>query len=156
MEQIINIDFLDVIENKEITQITLKVFEECFETESITNNNISTNVIYTNSDNIQKINKEFRKIDKATDVLSFPMFEAKEINRLINTNTPDILGDIIISIEQVKIQATEYGHAFERELAYMLVHGFYHLLGYDHMNEDDKKIMRSKEEIVLEKLKLTR
>ena len=67
-----------------------------------------------------------------------------------------ILGDIIISIEKVKEQAEEYGHSFERELSYMLVHGFYHLIGYDHIEENDKKEMRKKEENVLEKLKILR
>ena len=68
----------------------------------------------------------------------------------------DILGDIIISINQVEKQAIEYGHSFERELSYMVVHGFYHLMGYDHMEEEEKKIMRSKEEIVLNELEITR
>ena len=66
------------------------------------------------------------------------------------------LGDIIISIERVKQQAGEYGHSFERELAYMLIHGFYHLMGYDHMNDEDKKQMREKEEIVLNNLNINR
>ena len=68
----------------------------------------------------------------------------------------DILGDIIISIDRVKEQAKEYGHSFEREFAYMLVHGFYHLRGYDHMVEEEKKVMRQKEENVLEQLNITR
>ena len=68
----------------------------------------------------------------------------------------DILGDIVISVEKVKEQAIEYGHSFERELSYMLVHGFYHLMGYDHIKEEDKKIMRPKEEKILETLKISR
>ena len=68
----------------------------------------------------------------------------------------DVLGDIIISIEKVKEQAIEYGHSFERELSYMLVHGFYHLMGYDHIEEEDKKEMRPKEEKILNELKITR
>ena len=68
----------------------------------------------------------------------------------------DVLGDIIISIDKVKEQAEEYGHSFERELSYMLVHGFYHLMGYDHIKEEDKAIMRPKEEKVLNKLGITR
>ena len=68
----------------------------------------------------------------------------------------DILGDIIISVEQVKKQADEYGHSFERELAYMVVHGFYHLMGYDHIKEEDKLVMRQKEENVLNVLEITR
>ena len=68
----------------------------------------------------------------------------------------DVLGDIIISIEKVKEQAIEYGHSFERELSYMIVHGFYHLMGYDHIKEEDKKEMRPKEEKILNELKITR
>ena len=76
-------------------------------------------------------------------------FEQKNIVR-------DVLGDIVISIDRVKEQAIEYGHSFERELSYMVVHGFYHLMGYDHMNEEEKTIMRAKEENILNKLKITR
>ena len=68
----------------------------------------------------------------------------------------DILGDIVISIKRVEEQAKEYGHSFERELSYMVVHGFYHLMGYDHIKEEDKLVMRSKEEKVLTKLGITR
>ena len=108
---------------------------------------------------IKKINNEYRNIDKETDVLSFPMFEKNEIDELIqnqNNVVEDVLGDIIISVDRVKEQAVEYGHSFERELAYMVVHGFYHLMGYDHMNDDEKSIMRAKEENILSKLKITR
>ena len=68
----------------------------------------------------------------------------------------DVLGDIIISVQKVEEQAKEYGHSFERELSYMVVHGFYHLMGYDHIEEKDKIIMRPKEENVLSKLGITR
>ena len=81
---------------------------------------------------------------------------SKEEIKNIEGNIPDVLGDIVISIEKVKEQAKEYGHSFERELSYMVVHGFYHLMGYDHIKEEDKNIMRQKEENVLEKLKILR
>ena len=68
----------------------------------------------------------------------------------------DMLGDLVISVEKVKEQAEEYGHSFERELSYMLVHGFYHLMGYDHIKEEDKKEMRPKEEKILSDLKISR
>jgi probable rRNA maturation factor len=105
----------------------------------------------TNPETIHKINLEYRNVDKPTDVLSFPMFEKDEVDeiRRKGSKIPEVLGDIIISIEQVKAQAEEYGHSFERELSYMAVHGFYHIIGYDHIKEEDKKIMRSKEEAVL-------
>jgi len=84
------------------------------------------------------------------------MFEKEEIVNLKNLIIEEVLGDIIISIERVREQAEEYGHSFEREFSYMLVHGFYHLMGYDHMEENDKKIMRSKEENILNKLNILR
>lgn len=95
----------------------------------------------------------------STDVLSFPMFERQELEEKIknrNFEHEDVLGDIIISIERVKKQAEEYRHSFERELSYMIVHGFYHLMGYDHIEEKDKKEMRPKEEKILNDLKITR
>ena len=86
------------------------------------------------------------------------MFEKEEIINLKNKEDDilEVLGDIMISIERVKQQAVEYNHSFERELAYMLVHGFYHLMGYDHMVEEEKKQMREKEENILQKLNITR
>ena len=121
--------------------------------------NIYFNVIIVDNPYIHKINKEYRNIDKETDVLSFPMFQKEEIEGLIKKKeniVTDILGDVVISIPRVYEQAEEYNHSFERELSYMVVHGFYHLMGYDHMEEEEKKIMRQKEENVLQKLNITR
>ena len=105
------------------------------------------------------MNSEYRNIDKETDVLSFPMFEKYEIDNMVSKNIweyNDILGDMVISIEQVKKQAIEYGHSFERELSYMVVHSFYHLMGYDHIEEKDKLEIRTKEEKILEILDIKR
>jgi probable rRNA maturation factor len=116
-------------------------------------------ITLTTPENIRKINQEYRKVDKATDVLSFPMYERDELEEKIKTQDfkyEDVLGDIIISINKVEEQAIEYQHSFERELSYMVVHGFYHLMGYDHIEEDDKKVMRPKEEKVLNDLKIKR
>lgn len=112
-------------------------------------------MILTDPKNIRETNKKYRNIDKETDVLSFPMFEKDEIPN-IEGNIPDVLGDIVISIDRVKEQAKEYGHSFERELSYRLFTGFISFNGYDHMKEDEKNIMRQKEENVLEKLKILR
>ena len=81
---------------------------------------------------------------------------ANQVLQKIIVDIEEILGDIIISIEQVEKQAVEYGHSFERELAYMLVHGFYHLMGYDHMVDEEKVVMRAKEEFVLSELEIGR
>ena len=150
---IAEINFLDIEENIEYEKLINKILETCFKEEQLNNKNLYVNVVLTNSANIRKINEKYRKIDKETDVLSFPMFEKENLENINNINI-DILGDIVISIEQVEKQSKEYEHSFKRELAYMIVHGFYHLVGYDHMQEDDKKIMREKEENILQKLKI--
>ena len=153
------LEYLDIEENKKYEEIIKRVVEKCFETEKMENSKLYISITLTTPNNIQQINKEYRKIDKATDVLSFPMFEKQEIDAKIQNKDfefEDVLGDIVISVEQVEAQAQEYGHSFERELAYMVVHGFYHLMGYDHMVEEDKVLMRQKEENVLNILEITR
>ena len=151
----IETEFLDIEENQNYINLAEKVIKKCFEEENLSEK-LYINIILTNPENIKKINNEYRNIDKETDVLSFPMFEKEEIETLENMVIEEVLGDIVISIEKVKKQAEEYEHSFEREFSYMLVHGFYHLMGYDHMEENDKKQMRQKEENILNKLKITR
>lgn len=151
--------YKDIKEKKEYEEIIRKVLEKCFEKEGIEKSKLYITITLTTPKNIQKINKDYRNIDKETDVLSFPMFEKEEIERKIKENGflhEDVLGDIIISIQKVEEQAIEYNHSFERELSYMVVHGFYHLMGYDHIKEEDKKQMRDKEEEILNILKITR
>ena len=146
-------------ENKEYDEVIKKVLSQCFKEENMEDSNLCVTVTLTTPKRIQEINRQYRNIDKATDVLSFPMFEKDELDNIIKNEkfeNEDILGDIIISVEKVKEQAIEYGHSFERELSYMVVHGFYHLMGYDHIEDDDRKIMRAKEEKILEKLKISR
>ena len=153
------IEYKDIRKNKKYDEAISKVLEKCFEVENIPNEKMIVSVILTNSENIREYNREYRNIDKATDVLSFPMFEKTEIDEMIknkNFEHMDVLGDMIISIEQVKEQAEEYGHSFERELSYMVVHSFYHLMGYDHIKDEDKVLMRPKEEYVLNLLGITR
>ena len=152
------VNFMELDEKTEYIELIEKVIGQAFFEEKIETINLYINIILTNPENIRNINKQYRNIDKETDVLSFPMFEKEEIEEM-KKNGNDInepLGDIIISIERVKQQAEEYGHSFERELSYMLIHGFYHLMGYDHMNDEDKKQMREKEEIVLNNLNINR
>ena len=153
--KITEINFLDIEEDNNLVSNIEKVITKCFEEEKLLSKNLYINIILTNLENIKKINKEYRNIDKPTDVLSFPMFEKEELKN-ISGEIQDVLGDIVISIEKVKEQAIEYGHSFERELSYMLVHGFYHLMGYDHIIEEDKIQMRKKEENILEKLNILR
>ena len=156
MKQLSEIVYLDIEENKEYEDLINKVLETCFETEKILNKKLYISLTLTTPNQIQKINKEYRNIDNPTDVLSFPMFEKEELKEVLENNIEEVLGDIIISIERIYEQAKEYGHSFERELAYMVVHGFYHLMGEDHMEEEEKKQMRAKEENILNKLNINR
>lgn len=155
MMSISEINYLDVDENEEYCDIINAVLSKCFDEENLNGKNLYVNVVLTDAKNIRQINKEHRNIDKETDVLSFPMYEKDEIKNLKLENE-DILGDMVISIERVQEQAKEYGHSFKRELAYMVVHSFYHLIGYDHMEEEEKKKMRIKEENILNKLEIRR
>ncbi len=155
MKKLTQIEFEDIEENEIYVQIIEKIVQECFKEENLLNKKLYMSVILTTPNNIQELNNTYRKIDKPTDVLSFPMFEKNEIEN-IEPITEEPLGDIVISIEQVEKQAKEYGHSFERELSYMVVHGFYHLMGYDHIETSDREIMREKEENILTKLQITR
>lgn len=153
------------IEKKQKYENVIKlVVDECFKTEKIDSTNLYVSITLTNPEEIEKINMQYRNIDRPTDVLSFPMFEKEDLEKIIHNDVDndvfnqqeDILGDIVISIPKVYEQAEEYGHSFERELAYMVVHGFYHLMGYDHIDEEDKKVMRQKEENILGNLGINR
>ena len=159
MEKYYEIVYLEIEENDKYEKIIDKVIQKCFETENLIQSNLYVSITLTNGENIKKINKQYRNIDKETDVLSFPMFEKQEIENKIKKQdfqNYDILGDMIISIPKVIEQSKEYGHSFEREFAYMIVHSFYHLMGYDHLQEVDKIIMRKKEENILNQLEIKR
>ena len=123
-------------------------YEE-FEKEGEFECEISVSIV-TNEE-IQKLNKEFRNIDKATDVLSFPMctFEEEEVIDC-NENNEVVLGDIVISIDKAKQQAEEYGHSLEREIAFLTVHSMLHLMGYDHMEAEEEKEMIKKQKEILQ------
>lgn len=119
-------------------------------------------VMIVDNERIRQINSEYRNIDKPTDVLSFPIVDMYD--REIKTSLGDIdkdegaivLGDIVISIEKAVEQALEYGHSLEREIIFLLTHGVYHLLGYDHDNEEREKKMLGKQNAVLDKMGLKR
>ena len=156
MEDIVEIEYLDLDKKIECEELITKVLKECFKVEGLDKSKVYISITLTTPENIRKINNEYRQIDKETDVLSFPMFEKNEISNLKDLKFRETLGDIVISIDRVKEQAIEYGHSFERELSYMVVHGFYHLMGEDHIKEEDKKIMRAKEENILNNLNIIR
>ena len=115
-------------------------------------------VSFVDLDEIRMLNREHRGIDKETDVLSFPMYERGEIPSEEDLFEGEVieLGDVIICKDKAREQAEEFGHSYERELIYLFVHSVFHLLGYDHEDEDEKKEMRQKEESVMEELGISR
>ena len=125
-------------------------------------------LLFVDNEEIREINNETRNIDRATDVLSFPMldFEDKKVfnEMYLNYDFDEtfkdgdelILGDMVLSLERALEQSEEYGHSYEREVSYLVVHSILQLLGYDHMEEDDKKRMRKREEEILNKLQIRR
>jgi len=116
----------------------------------------AVSVTFTDNDGIQEKNAEFRGIDKPTDVLSFPMYDMK------NGDLPDPdevceLGDIVLSLEKAAAQAEEFGHSYEREVAFLTVHSVLHLLGYDHeLSEEDDADMRERQRKIMEKINILR
>ena len=102
------------------------------------------NIIFVEKEEIQKINNQYRGIDKVTDVISFALCDDEDI---IQTNE---LGDIFICVDRAIEQAEEYGHSISREISFLAVHGYLHLCGYDHMTEEDEKIMFKKQDDILE------
>ncbi len=113
--------------------------------------NVEFNIIFVDSDTIHEINRNYRHVDRVTDVISF----ALEDNETI-TLDHRVLGDIYICVERAEEQAKEYGHSFLRELAFLSIHGLLHLLGYDHMEKEEEKIMFSKQEDILNEFGIRR
>lgn len=113
---------------------------------------IEFNVILTNNEYIHKLNKEYRNIDRETDVITFALEDDLTFPSMENR----VLGDIYISIDKARTQAIEYGHSFKRELCFLAIHGFLHLLGYDHMIKEEEEIMFNLQEEILNEAKITR
>ena len=118
----------------------------------------SISVSFVDKAEIRRLNKEYRGVDKTTDVLSFPAFEVGAIpaEEELEEDEELALGDVVICEEVCRRQAEEYGHSEEREIIYLFVHSVFHLLGYDHETEDDKQDMRAREEGVMELLGIAR
>lgn len=138
--------------NEEIKELEIieKVLNKAIEIEKVSN--VEFNVIIVDNEKIHALNKEFRHIDRPTDVISF----ALEDNQDFPAIDYRILGDIYISLDKVYEQSKLYGHSFLRELAFLSVHGFLHLLGYDHMNKEEEKEMFSRQELILNEVGITK
>ncbi len=131
------------------------------DTISDTETDFEVSILITDNDGIHEINKEYRDIDSATDVLSFPILEFDEDGVMLEESGNFdgdflLLGDIVISLERAKAQAEEYGHSLKREVGFLTVHSTLHLLGFDHNEEPFTTIMRTREKEIMEKMNLTR
>ena len=116
--------------------------------------NSELSITLTDDEHIHALNKKFRGIDRATDVLSFAFRESDE-PEILDAEV-DVLGDVIISLERAKLQAEEFGHSFLREVIFLEVHGLLHLLGYDHIEDDERREMEDEQKFVMEKLGIGR
>ena len=144
---------------KLLTETVMKRFDIPYE--------LSLNVTFTDDETIREINREFRNIDSSTDVLSFPALEFEKPGDFsgISEDDPEcfdpdtgelIFGDIMISLEHAKKQAEEYGHSYNREVAFLLTHSLLHLSGFDHMEDEERKVMEALQEQILDEIGITR
>jgi probable rRNA maturation factor len=151
---------IDIVNNQDIIKyesslvdLVKKVVVKSLETENV-DKNIEVSISFVDNSEIRYLNKNFRNKDKETDVLSFPQYDA--IEKIKEEKNLVILGDIVISLEKAKEQAIEYGHSFEREVAFLTAHSMFHLFGYDHDTDENTMLMRKKEEEVLDLLGILR
>ncbi|BEP29675.1 rRNA maturation RNase YbeY [Helicovermis profundi] len=154
----VNLDIENSQSAYEIDEVMIKKLTETVEmaiwVEGLEEFNIEVSMNIVTNEMIKKLNKEYRNIDSVTDVLSFHQYDSIKDSDELDENL--FLGDIVISAERAYAQSIEYNHSFLRELCYLAVHSMFHLFGYDHMNEIDKKEMRELEEETLKKLGINR
>lgn len=145
-----------------IEKLTL-ILQEAAAVEGVEEGEVA--LTFVDDERIHELNREYRNIDRPTDVLSFALNEStdEELDILYEVEDElelagigNMLGDIIISTERAQLQADEYGHSIEREIGFLFVHGFLHLLGYDHQDEESERVMMDKQEAVLAKIGLSR
>lgn len=137
--------FVQVDEDIKELETVEKVLYSAVEKEKL--ENVSFNLIIVDNKYIHELNKTYRHIDRETDVITFAL---EDEDTIVLPDEERVLGDIYISIDKAKAQAEEYGHSLLRELSFLAVHGFYHLLGYDHQTKEEEKVMFTKQEEVLE------
>ncbi|PFA19317.1 rRNA maturation RNase YbeY [Bacillus cereus] len=152
------IDFFDETEEvkEEYVNMIRDLLEQAARIESV-EDGTELSVTFVDNERIQEINRDYRDKDQPTDVISFAMEDMREGEmEIVGVEMPRMLGDLIISIPRAKEQAEEYGHSFDRELGFLALHGFLHLLGYDHMTDEDEKEMFGKQKEILEAFGLGR
>lgn len=147
-------DQMDIEVSDELENYLKKAYEEVAKIHNLANN-VEVDVNIIDDERIHELNRVYRNVDRSTDVLSFALDEDGGEPKLLDEKGVHLLGDVLISAQTAQRQADEFGHGLNREITYLAVHGFLHLLGYDHMTENDKKIMRNKEEEVLRAINLS-
>ena len=171
--ELYEIQYLD-IEAKDIyEEIIAKVIEECFRVENLLESNLYVSITLTTPEHIKEYNKQYRNIDKETDVLSFPMIEYDDTDSiadtcsrydfvgekvgLINPDNNEVeLGDIVLCVPKLYEQAQAYNHSVVREYAFLIAHSMLHLLGYDHIDDNERSVMEDKQNAILDDLGITR
>ena len=157
-------DFQLLCEDGELTGEDIAALESALDGFVQTDAPLEIEILFVDEEEIQRLNRETRGVDKVTDVLSYPALEDICGKSIVKADHPFeideegklLLGSIVICAKRAKEQAEEYGHSYRRELHYLVVHGIMHCLGYDHIEEADRAVMREKEESVLQKLGITR
>ncbi|WP_313798235.1 rRNA maturation RNase YbeY [Cytobacillus sp.] len=154
----LNIDLID--ETNELSEEEASYIEKLLNfaaTYEEVESESEVSITFVSNEKIKEINREYRRKDSVTDVISFAMEEMGDGEMaLIGVEMPRVLGDIVISVARAREQADEYGHSFMRELGFLAVHGFLHLLGYDHETIEDEKVMFSRQKVILDEFGLQR
>jgi len=143
----------EVALDSELIDFLIPVIEEVLRGEGY-GEEAEVSLVFVNDSYIRDLNLQYREIDSPTDVLSFSMLEGESFQEEWDAEV--LLGDVVISLQAAVRQAEEYGHGIRREVAYLAIHGVLHLLGYDHLKEEDRQAMRKKEEEILLKLNAAR
>ena len=157
-------EFVILCEGEEFPQERVRALEEAMQGFVETDVPLAIEFVFVDGEEIRRLNRELRDTDKVTDVLSFPALDDIKGQAICGDDYPYeideegnlLIGSVAVCCDRAKEQAEEYGHSYERELHYLLVHGIMHCLGYDHMTDEDKAEMREKEEQVLGKLGISR
>ena len=157
-------NFVILCEEEEFSAERVRALEEAMAGFVQTDVPLSIEFVFVDGEEIRRLNREMRDTDKVTDVLSFPSLDGIKGQAICGEEHPYeideegnlLIGSVVVCCDRAKEQAEEYGHSYERELHYLLVHGIMHCLGYDHMTDEDKAEMREKEEQILGKLGIRR
>ena len=157
-------EFVILCEGEEFPQERVRALEEAMQGFVETDIPLAIEFVFVDGEEIRRLNRELRDTDKVTDVLSFPALDDIKGQAICGANYPFdvdeegnlLIGSIAVCCDRAKEQAEEFGHSYERELHYLLVHGIMHCLGYDHITDEDRAEMREKEELILGKLGIKR